>query len=80
MNCLGLGTLLWVKLELVVRLRVPERRDSIFTRVTQGFDWAMGTGPYGLPFSCCFFPLCWGLDQVGNDGRGPDTWKRQICH
>lgn len=24
-----LGTLLWVKLELVVRLRVPEHRDSI---------------------------------------------------
>lgn len=56
-----LGTLLWVKLELVVRLRVPERRDSIFTRVTQGFDWhwvratifmlsfppMLGTGPGG---------------------------------
>lgn len=53
MNCLGFGTLLWVKLELVVRLRVPERRDSIFTRVTQGFDWALGTGDH---FHAVFSP------------------------
>lgn len=57
-----LGTLLWVKLELVVRLRVPEHRDSISLGLHKV---VLGIG-YGLPFSCCLSLL--GLDQVGELG------------
>lgn len=60
------GALLWVKLESEVKLRVPKHRDSIFTRVTQGFNWALGTGDH---FHAVLFPM-----GAGSGRRG---WMRQ---
>lgn len=76
MNCF-VGALLWVKLESEVRLRVPEHRDSIFTQVTQGFNWALGTGNH---FHAVLFPMGAGSGRRGWM-RQDTTWhlEEQMC-
>lgn len=65
-----LGTLLWVNLELVVRLRVPEHRDSIslgLHKVVTG-HWVRAT-IFMLSFPSWDWIRLEGLDEARTLGR-----------